>query len=75
MKKIALFSIFAVLALPAYAEDGELAYRSCNGLVTSNGSCIGSESNVNSWSNHEPYYSRHGRSYGGRSWGYRGRRW
>ena len=29
----------------------------CRGLVTSNNSCIGSESNVDSWRNHEPWYT------------------
>jgi hypothetical protein len=28
----------------------------CNGILRSNGTCIGSESNVNSLGNHEPIY-------------------
>jgi hypothetical protein len=33
------------------------AYWNCDGLITSNNSCIGSESNVDSYRNHEPFYT------------------
>ena len=33
------------------------AYWNCDGLITSNNSCIGSESNVDSYNNHEPIYT------------------
>jgi hypothetical protein len=58
MKKIILLSIFIALSSPASAWT-------CRGLVTSNNSCIGSESNVDSYRNHEPFYSGGGIHYGG----------
>lgn len=45
------FLIVVALSSPARA------YWRCDGLVTSNNSCIGSESNVDSWDNHEPFYT------------------
>ncbi len=52
MKKFVLLLILVALSsLPA------MAYHTCDGLITSNNSCIGSESNVESWDNHEPYYT------------------
>jgi hypothetical protein len=48
MKKIILLPILAMLAGRADANE-------CRGLITSNNACIGSESNFNSWDNHEPF--------------------
>jgi hypothetical protein len=51
MKKIILLSIFIALSSPA------VAYWRCDGLIASNNSCIGSETNVESYNNHEPFYT------------------
>jgi hypothetical protein len=44
-------SIFIALSSPA------AAYWRCDGMVTSNNSCVGSSSNTDSWNNHEPFYT------------------
>lgn len=43
---------FATVAL--LTSSPAHAYRSCDGLLTSNNSCVGSESNVDRRSSHEP---------------------
>jgi len=47
--------IIALTVTAAHADDNQTIYH-CNGMLTSNGTCIGSESNVNSVGNHEPIY-------------------
>jgi hypothetical protein len=52
MKKYMLAAaVLACLALPAYTQ------RYCSGMLTSNNVCIGSESNIDSFDNHAPFYT------------------
>ena len=54
--KTAIIAIgLALTVAAASADDNQTVYH-CTGMLTSNGTCIGSESNVNSVGNHEPIY-------------------
>jgi hypothetical protein len=46
--------IFGVIALVWLLLSSPASARTCDGLVTSGNSCIGSSSNVDSYNNHEP---------------------
>jgi hypothetical protein len=50
------YAAIAMLLLATGAARADETVYHCNGILTSNGTCIGSESNVNSIGNHEPIY-------------------
>jgi hypothetical protein len=53
MKSISIAIVIIALCGSAKADD---TIYVCNGILTSNGVCIGSESNVDSLGNHAPIY-------------------
>jgi hypothetical protein len=50
------YAAIAMLLLATGAARADETVYHCNGILTSNNVCIGSESNVNSLGNHEPIY-------------------
>lgn len=52
MQKSAFIAAIMLLSTPAHA------YWTCDGVLTSNNVCIGSQSNVESRDNHEPVRTR-----------------